>query len=287
MATDARPPPAQVPVCAPPSTAADDDTAGPSTEVLYSLTIKCAKPHLSLELSASATATIGDLKASLARTYPDRAPAPDAQRWILKGKSMGDNKLLKEFNVQDGTVVNLMVTKSAAAAAGAASAGTAATTASPAEGSGPASAGKAGEAGDPGDMDAAAPPPTSPSRSTSPSKGGVPELTLSEPDPVTGHARRSSVSLLKHDLDHLPLSTSASNSEHPHGTGESDAFLAGVQSPDLWLDVRRVCEEKFSANQREAQKVWEAMFGGARDWISPNQKALIREEVGYSAMGGW
>ncbi|GAA5989457.1 hypothetical protein JCM10908_000482 [Rhodotorula pacifica] len=265
-----------VPVCAPPSTAADDDTAGPSSETLYTLTLKSLKPPLALPLSASPTSTIGDLKAQLAREHAGKAPSPEKQRWILKGKAMGDNKLLKEFAVAPPpgeTVINLMITKAAA-------------TSKPVVGD-----------ADPEEAGAPVRSPSSTTTTTAPA-GGIPELTLSEPDPVTGHARRSSVSLTTYDLDHLPLSSSASASEQP--SGESSNLLAGVGSTDLWLDIRRVCEEKFgssdagdeaasgeaSRNRGDAQKVWEAMFAGARDWISPSQKALIREQVGYSAMGG-
>lgn len=271
----------QVPVCAPPSTAADDDTAGPSTGTVYNLTIKSLKPPLALALAASPTATIGDLKARLAEQYPGQAPAAGAQRWILKGKAMGDNKLLKEFAVApNDTVVNLMITKAAPPPASARS---------------PAAA--AAAAADPEDVAAPRAPP-SPKSPTN-----IPELTLSEPDPVTGHARRSSVSLTKFDdlVDRLPLSSSPTQAEHP--SGESSSLLAGVAATDFWLDIRRVCEEKFgpsdpsteastadeaskNRNHADAQKVWEAMFAGARDWISPSQKALIREQVGYSAMGG-
>ncbi|GAA5962066.1 hypothetical protein JCM8115_002903 [Rhodotorula mucilaginosa] len=267
-----------VPVCAPPSTAADDDTAGPSTETVYNLTIKSLKPPLALALAASPTATIGDLKARLAEQYPGQAPAAETQRWILKGKAMGDNKLLKEFAVAPkDTVINLMITKVPPSAP---------SLRSPAA---------AAAATDPEDVAAAAPrAPPSPKSPTN-----IPELTLSEPDPVTGHARRSSVSLTNFDL---PLSSSPTQSEHP--SGESSSLLAGVAATDFWLDIRRVCEEKFgpsdgpssssaassssdnNRNRADAQKVWEAMFAGARDWISPSQKALIREQVGYSAMGG-
>ncbi|GAA5881868.1 hypothetical protein JCM3774_005759 [Rhodotorula dairenensis] len=297
-----------VPVCPPPSTAADDDTAGPSSagaEALYTLTIKSSKPPLALTLDASPTWTIGDLKHRLAEQYPEKAPAPPSQRWILKGKAMGDNKLLKEFAVTPAdTVINLMITKAAAPAA--------LKSATPAS--------SASAAGDADPDDAVAPlspsPSPSPSRARTPTSPGgtksIPELTLSEPDPVTGHARRSSVSLKTYDLDRSASSQSAS--ELPP-SGESGSLLAGVAAPDFWLDIRRVCEEKFgpsdvrasaspasptsgagdssaaadsssSRNRADAQNVWEAMFAGARDWISPSQKALIREQVGYSAMGG-
>ncbi|BGP32060.1 hypothetical protein JCM10296v2_003839 [Rhodotorula toruloides] len=222
-----------VPVCEPPTTThgSDDDDA-PATERL-NLTIKSLKPPLTFTLAARPTATIGELKAELSAKEAE-APAPQAQRWILKGKAMGDTKLLKEFAVQDGTVVNLMVTK---------------TTAPPAA-------------------------------STSSDPSDVPALTLSEPSSSSNPPQVS----LARDLDHLPLTTSTS-ADNPQLAGESDAFLSSVSSASLWQDVRNVCEARFDRKD-EAQRVWEGMFAGAREWISPNDKALIREQVGYSAMGG-
>ncbi|BGP24632.1 ubiquitin family protein [Rhodotorula toruloides] len=223
-----------VPVCEPPTTIrSDDDDATPAAEPL-NLTIKSLKPPLTFTLAARPTATICDLKAELSAKESD-APAPQAQRWILKGKAMGDTKLLKEFAVQDGTVVNLMVTKATA--------------------------------------------PT-PATSSSSDPTDVPALTLSEPSSSINPPQVS----LSRDLDHLPLTTSTS-ADDPQLAGESDAFLSTISSPSLWRDVRNVCEARFDKKD-EAQRVWEGMFAGARDWISPNDKALIREHVGYSAMGG-
>ncbi|GAA5899187.1 hypothetical protein JCM6882_009278 [Rhodosporidiobolus microsporus] len=230
-----------VPVCEPPSTSpAGDEDAGPSTGAI-SLTIKSLKPPLTFTLSARPTSTIADLKAQLSSAEA-AAPPPEAQRWILKGKSMGDSKLLKEFPVEEGSTINLMVTK----------------TASP------------------------APPPATASADADPSDApAVPALTLSEPS--TSAAPPSEVPM-EADLDALPLSTSASTEPASHA-GLSEQFLASVSSPELWEEVRGVVEKRFETGA-EAQKVWEAMFGGAREWISPNQKALVRERVGYSAMGG-
>lgn len=50
---------------------------------------------------------ISDIKSQLA-TVPGAPPA-DVQRLLLKGKALADGKLLKEYNVKDGDVVNLMV----------------------------------------------------------------------------------------------------------------------------------------------------------------------------------
>ncbi|TNY19977.1 hypothetical protein DMC30DRAFT_398946 [Rhodotorula diobovata] len=230
-----------VPVCAPPTTAhdADDDDARAPADETVTLTIKSLKPALSFTLAARPTASVADLKAQLSAAEKD-APAPEQQRWILKGKAMGDGKLLREFDVQDGAVVNLMVTKAPAA------------------------------------------PASSPAAAAS-SPGAVPSLTLSEPSSSAATNPRQ-VSLAK-DLDALPLSTSSSSPAHPEHAGYSPAFLSSVSSPNLWQSVRDTVQGHVEGD-KEAQRVWEAMFDGAQEWIRPSDKALIRERVGYSAMGG-
>ncbi|GAA5851727.1 hypothetical protein JCM9279_004385 [Rhodotorula babjevae] len=240
-----RPTLVNVPVCAPPTTAHDDDDdeAMPAADETVKLTVKSLKPALSFTLAARPTATVADLKKQLAAAEKD-APAPEQQRWILKGKAMGDGKLLREFEVQDGAVVNLMITKAPAAAPPSSSTSTAA---------------------------------------ASPSSPGVPALTLSEPS-TSSSSNPPQVSLAK-DLDALPLSTSSTSPAHPEHAGLSPAFLSTVASPALWQSVRSTIEGHFEGD-KEAQRVWEAMFDGAQEWIRPNDKALIRERVGYSAMGG-
>lgn len=53
------------------------------------------------------TDTISAIKSQLA-AQPSAPPA-DVQRLLLKGKALSDGKLLKEYNIQDGDTVNLMV----------------------------------------------------------------------------------------------------------------------------------------------------------------------------------
>ncbi|KPV75589.1 uncharacterized protein RHOBADRAFT_53552 [Rhodotorula graminis WP1] len=240
-----RPTLVNVPVCPPPTTGHDDDDDEPmpAADATVKLTVKSLKPALSFTLAARPTATVADLKKQLAAAEKD-APAPEQQRWILKGKAMGDGKLLREFDVQDGAVVNLMITKAPAAAAA---------------------------------------PSSSTASAASPSSPGVPALTLSEPS-TSSSSTAPQVSLAK-DLDALPLSTSSTSPAHPEHAGLSPAFLSSVASPALWQSVRDTVEGHFEGN-KEAQRVWEAMFEGAQEWIRPNDKALIRERVGYSAMGG-
>ncbi|KAL8279777.1 hypothetical protein RQP46_007872 [Phenoliferia psychrophenolica] len=113
------PPPAQrpkratlanIPVCEPPTPSTS--YLAPAASAPLSLTIKCAKPPLVFTLACPPTATIATLKALLCSLEPT-APPVEQQRWILKGKSMGDAKLVREFPVEDGSVINLMLNKAA------------------------------------------------------------------------------------------------------------------------------------------------------------------------------
>ncbi|KAJ3570565.1 hypothetical protein NP233_g4316 [Leucocoprinus birnbaumii] len=72
------------------------------------LTFKSLKPPASYTLTVSPTDTISTIKSQLATTY-DTAPPADAQRLLVKGKALADAKLLKEYNVQNGDTVNLML----------------------------------------------------------------------------------------------------------------------------------------------------------------------------------
>jgi len=71
------------------------------------ITFKSLKPPQSFTLPVQPTDTISDIKSQLA-SQP-RAPPTDAQRLLLKGKALADNKLLKEYNVKDGDTINLMI----------------------------------------------------------------------------------------------------------------------------------------------------------------------------------
>ena len=72
------------------------------------ITFKSIKPPASYTLSVHPTDTIGTVKSQLASAHPS-APPVDVQRLLLKGKALADNKLLKEYSIKDGDVINLMV----------------------------------------------------------------------------------------------------------------------------------------------------------------------------------
>jgi len=77
------------------------------TAASITLTFKSLKPPQSFTLPVQPTDTIQSIKSLLA-SQP-RAPPADAQRLLLKGKALADPKLLKEYNIKDGDIVNLMI----------------------------------------------------------------------------------------------------------------------------------------------------------------------------------
>lgn len=71
------------------------------------VTIKSLKPPVSFSISVHTTDTVAILKSQLAEQR--NAPPVDAQRLLLKGKALVDTKLLKEYGIDDGATVNLMI----------------------------------------------------------------------------------------------------------------------------------------------------------------------------------
>ena len=69
--------------------------------------IKSLKPPKTYTLAVQSSDTIAGIKSYLA-SQPG-APPVDVQRLLLKGKALADAKLLKEYNINDGDTVNLMV----------------------------------------------------------------------------------------------------------------------------------------------------------------------------------
>ncbi|KAF8348530.1 hypothetical protein F5887DRAFT_950484 [Amanita rubescens] len=96
------------PVPPPPATKRLQSAEPSSSTAGINITFKSIKPPASYSLSVHPTDTISTLKSQLADSHPSAPPA-DAQRLLLKGKSLADNKLLKEYSIKDGDVINLMV----------------------------------------------------------------------------------------------------------------------------------------------------------------------------------
>ncbi|PPQ84122.1 hypothetical protein CVT25_003335 [Psilocybe cyanescens] len=77
-----------------------------SSSASISLTFKSLKPPFAVSFPVHPTDTIASIKLLLA-AQPSAPPA-DAQRLLLKGKALADNKLLREYTIKDGDTVNLV-----------------------------------------------------------------------------------------------------------------------------------------------------------------------------------
>ena len=75
---------------------------------LISVTFKSLKPSATFALSVQPADSIASIKEQLLVAHPN-APPPDAQRLLFKGKALSDSKLLQEYAVKDGDVINLML----------------------------------------------------------------------------------------------------------------------------------------------------------------------------------
>ncbi|CAK9786075.1 hypothetical protein CC85DRAFT_300726 [Cutaneotrichosporon oleaginosum] len=110
---DARPrktPVLHTPVVPPPEVAAAESLQDAS----ISITIKSLKPALQIPLTVSLSESVADLKKAVAAADA-AAPAPDLQRLLVKGKALADAKLLKEYDLVDGAVINLLAKAAPAA----------------------------------------------------------------------------------------------------------------------------------------------------------------------------
>ena len=85
------------------------------------LTVKSLKPSLTLSVTAQLTDTVLDLKHLVAKSAPSAPPA-DQQRLLIKGKALTDTKLLKEYDVESGATIHLIVKPASASPAPAPSA---------------------------------------------------------------------------------------------------------------------------------------------------------------------
>ncbi|KAH7344436.1 hypothetical protein B0J17DRAFT_635420 [Rhizoctonia solani] len=81
--------------------------AQPGATGQINVTIKSLKPALAFPLDVLPTDSIASIKEQLAKH--SRAPPADAQRLLLKGKALADNKLLQEYDIGDGATINLLI----------------------------------------------------------------------------------------------------------------------------------------------------------------------------------
>ncbi|KAF9509734.1 hypothetical protein BS47DRAFT_1373442 [Hydnum rufescens UP504] len=242
-------------------------SASPGAQVeSITLTIKSTKPALSFNLHVQLTDTIASIKEKLGSQYP-RAPPPEVQRLLIKGKVLADNKLLKEYDgIADGAVLNLMVKPGVA---------------------------WTGEERIISSVGAANPAVTEERRrkldqpphkhSRIPSEGGaadqysVPSLVLVTPSSPTAGLRRPVP---------LTLDTSApSRPPSPLSATDTGTYSEKISSIGFWINLREFLCHEFMTEQ-DADAAFESFLIASKGSLSAGDIALIRDTVGLTGMAG-
>ncbi|KIM28006.1 hypothetical protein M408DRAFT_8965 [Serendipita vermifera MAFF 305830] len=281
---------------------------GPTSlpEVL-NVTFKSLKPAYSVTLPIQPADNIQALKSTL--TSQASSPLTNSTlRLLLKGKALLDSKLVKDYDIKDGSVINVM-----------------ATAAPPSAPAPPANASMDLSAADRDPVPAAASPnlgATSPSLSAGGPPGhkrrisDIPAVTLSPAGtPAATTPLLQPVSLTADPLTHLPLtppaaSGAAASSQSPpspatksipldlasiplptaSSQSDSSPFHQTMASPTFWKELRGFLEVKFGkeagGRTGDGDAAFEEFLRSAKGSLSPHEIAKIRDEVGISGMGG-
>ncbi|ORZ02225.1 ubiquitin-related domain-containing protein [Syncephalastrum racemosum] len=94
---------------------ASADASDDSTRHTISVTVKILKPASQFNVGdLDPSDTVSDLKA---RIHAHNKTPVDRQRLLLKGKALADTKSLCDYNIGNGAVLHLMITKAPAAPA--------------------------------------------------------------------------------------------------------------------------------------------------------------------------
>ncbi|KAF8635388.1 hypothetical protein AX15_000391 [Amanita polypyramis BW_CC] len=233
------------------------------------ITFKSIKPSASYSLSVHPTDTISTIKSQLASTHPS-APPSDTQRLLLRGKALADNKLLKEYNIKDGDVVNLMI--------------------------------KPGIEWDP----AHPKPPVSvlssslsvdghvsslgPAAGGTPKRGKhqrIPSVVLS-PSPsmsttdLTGSEGATGGSGQEKDI---LLTLDATDVPQPLHPETLSTYHDTVAKPEFWERLLKFLKSEF-ANESDAVHAFEDYLRATKGSLTPNEIAKIRDHTGIVGMAG-
>jgi UV excision repair protein RAD23 len=251
------------------------ETSGAAIQI----TFKSIKPSASYSLSVNPTDTVSSIKSLLTHTHAS-APPPDAQRLLLKGKALADNKLLKEYPVKAGDVLTLVI--------------------------------KPGVEWDP-NRPKVAPNKSTPSTITSPSPTSMLSVDNMKPPPGPDGARK------KHKHQRIPsvvLSPSPSTSTTdllagvdapPGGAGtqEKDILLTldatdvpqplypetlstyhdTVANPEYWARLMDFLASEFTSDA-DAIHAFEDYLRATKASLTANEIAKIRDHTGIVGMAG-
>ncbi|KAL0576340.1 hypothetical protein V5O48_005638 [Marasmius crinis-equi] len=232
-----------------------------------SLTFKSTKPSATFTISVLPTDTIASVKSQLFESTsdpssPSHAPPPDAQRLLLKGKALADNKLLKEYPIKAGDIVNLMV--------------------------------KPGFDWDPSTVATrpaaiAQPTPTQAKEaSTTLVSGGgggkkhqrIPSVVLSPSPsndlPSPGLKPTEAVPM---DIE-LDINSLNAPTKKPEGP-----YHDAISNPEFWQKLWVFFSSEF-ANEADSRTAWEEFLTTSKGYLTAHEIAKIRDHVGLVGMAG-
>lgn len=238
------------------------ESSAPSAALSHiTLTFKSLKPPASYSLSVSPTDTIATIKSQLSTAHAT-APPSDALRLLVKGKALADTKLLKEYNVQDGDTVNLMV--------------------------------KPGVSWDPTkpkEPEIKQPQPKLPTESMSgltvAGGGGAarkqrhsrtPSIVLS-PSPssdIPGAGQEKDILLTLDSAADLPPKVPIETLSTFHDT---------IAKPEFWQKLLAFLRQEFTA-EGDAVQAWEEFLRASKGSLTASEIAKIRDFVGVMGMAG-
>lgn len=195
-------------------------------------------------MTVNITDSVAQLKQSIASSSSS-APPPDSQRLLLKGKALTDSKLLKEYDISDGSIVHLYFKAPAASSS-----------AAPAVARAP-------------ETSSSSAPVDEPSTSTqSPPSPAPPSLTITtsvEDGPGT------SMPLTNYDLAAPPTG--------PQPEITSATFHKTLSDPTFWQKIHALCVTEFEHGD-EADLAWEHFLRAMKGKLSAGEAAKIRDVVG-------
>jgi UV excision repair protein RAD23 len=224
-----------------------------------SITIKSLKPAISFSLSVQPTDAISSIKQQLAAQ--PRAPPADAQRLLLKGKALVDNKLLQEYEVGDGATLNLMIKPGVNWDA----------TEKPTE------TVEQPElhinTADVEMKDVATPDIAS----FAGSNNTIPTMVLSASPAPDGRAS-------------TPVRISVDQSQIPNTQGQPaqstpESYHRVISAPEFWGFLRKFLAKHFE-NEKDADSAFEDFFVASKGSLSVHEIAKIRDFVGIIGMAG-
>ncbi|KAL5499138.1 hypothetical protein ACEPAH_1656 [Sanghuangporus vaninii] len=226
----------------------------------YIISTEGSLPLRSFTISVLPTDVISSIKSQIA-SQPGAPPA-DAQRLLLRGKALADNKLLKEYTVKGGDTVNLML-----------------------------------KPGFEWDWNTDGKKETVPKETPKDNDGDV-QMSL-EPDSnrkgrhsripsvVLSPSPSPSVKTLPLDVPPSPILLTLDTSiiPSPTETAMLDPYQKKISSPDFWERLYGFLRTEFP-DERDADGTFETFLLGAKGSLSASDIAKIRDQLGITGMNG-